>query len=401
MTFFDPPEHVIHILRRLTENGHAAFLVGGCVRDAVMARPVHDWDVTTSAAPVDVALLFPKTVITGEKFGTVTVVVPDGAIEVTTFRVEGEYLDGRRPRNVEFVPNLDEDLGRRDFTMNAMAVSVEGEFIDLFGGIEDIRRRLIRCVGGPNTRFSEDALRMFRALRFSAQLGFEIEKETMSAVYANVDRAKLLSAERVRVEVEKTLMSHKPEIVGDMIKVGLLARYVETSGKVPDGVERIEDLPAETIMRWCALCAILLRGGFIASATDFLQKMRLDGKTAGICARAISMPCITDDRAGVKRLFYKNGVAATRCAAAIQDVLQAGEDRADGRVTALDRAEEIIASGECFSLNKLAVSGSDLIGLGYSPGHELGEKLDMLLEHVLENPRDNTRQTLLNMVSGG
>ena len=179
MTITESPEHIAFILKKLASEGFEAFLVGGCVRDAVMGRPVHDWDLATSATPVDVARLFEKSILTGEKFGTVTVVVQECPVEVTTFRTEGEYLDGRRPESVEFVSSLEEDLSRRDFTINAMAESVEGELIDPFGGIKDIELGVIRCVGGPNTRFSEDALRMFRALRFSAEFGFEIESDTL------------------------------------------------------------------------------------------------------------------------------------------------------------------------------------------------------------------------------
>jgi len=169
-----------------------------------MDRPVHDWDLATSATPVDVARLFPKTVQTGEKFGTVTIVLPEGTVEATTFRTEGEYNNGRRPEKVEFISNIAEDLSRRDFTMNAMAQSVDGELIDPFGGLKDIKNGIIRCVGGPNTRFSEDALRMFRAYRFSAQFGFTIETETLHAIYANTGSAERISAERIRIELEKT-----------------------------------------------------------------------------------------------------------------------------------------------------------------------------------------------------
>jgi len=461
MININPPEHVSDILNNLTDNGHLAFLVGGCVRDAIMGRHVHDWDVATSAAPVDVAVIFPKTVSTGEKFGTVTVLAAGDTVEVTTFRVEGEYHDNRRPESVEFVAYLDQDLSRRDFTMNAMAVSVTRSLIDPYDGIEDIKNRLVRCVGDPEKRFSEDALRMFRAFRFSAVLGFKIEEETLRAIYSNADKAKLISAERMRIELEKTLMSQSPEIAGEMIKAGLLARYIAASGYSPDRLEKIEKLPVEPIMRWCVFCAILLENHLINSAMEFLHSMHMDGKTAKICTRALSIPKFPDDRTEIKRLLQQQGVEATRCAAAIQDVKQeaseavrrflrlkqgdmkqgdgsrasceaveqgdgscASAEQGDGScasvatmmkqgdapsipdeteegppcLTALARVSEIIASGECFSLNKLAVSGSDLIALGHLPGMELGKTLDMLLDHVLEYPEDNKREALLKMV---
>ena len=379
----------MEVLRHLEDNGYQAYLVGGCVRDAVMGRPVNDWDVATSATPVDVARLFPKTFLTGEKFGTVTVLTPEDQVEVTTFRTEGAYRDGRRPENVEFVSNLDEDLSRRDFTINAMAVSPKGELVDPFGGIGDIESRVVRCVGGPNTRFGEDSLRMFRAFRFSAQLGFGIERETLQAIYANADRAKLISAERVRVELEKALMSHRPEMAGEMVKIGLLSRYLDKIGKNPGKLKRIALLPVEPAIRWCAFCAVLLEEGFIASAAEFLWEMRLDGKTTRTCSHALSITVFPKDNIGIKILFALYGVDVVRCAAGAHDTLAGG--------SALKRAGELIASGECFSLNRLAVSGSDLIAIGHPPGRELGISLERLLSHVIENPGDNARDVLLGM----
>lgn len=396
MTNINPPQHVEYILRHLTENGHPAFLVGGCVRDALMGRHVHDWDVATSAAPVDVAVLFARTILTGEKFGTVTVVTEGDAVEVTTFRVEGEYRDSRRPESVIFVANLDEDLSRRDFTMNAMAISVAKRLVDPFGGIRDIKNRVIRCVGAPKARFAEDALRMFRAFRFRAQLGFTIEKKTLDAINANAQGAKLISAERVRVELEKTLMSQRPEIAGEMIKAGLLARYAEAPGYAPKGLERIEQLPVEPIIRWCAFCAVLQEQGFIASAMEFLHSMRLDGKTAKTCVRALSIASIPEDRKGIKRLFIEHGIEATRCAAAAHDIMSK-QSEAEEPSPCFTRINEVIASGECFSLNRLAISGSDLIGMGYQPGQELGDMLNKLLNHVIDHPEDNVPRVLIDI----
>jgi len=425
MTYFSPPEDVEHILSRLTENGRAAYLVGGCVRDAVMGRDVHDWDVATSAAPQDVAMMFPKTVLTGERFGTVTVIADGAPVEVTSFRVEGEYKDGRRPDSVEFVDNLDKDLGRRDFTINAMAMSAARDLIDPYGGIRDIKNRLIRCVGDPDARFSEDALRMFRAFRFRAVLGFGIEKGTLRAIWANAGKASLISAERVRAELEKTLMSEKPETVGEMIGAGLLARYITMTRNGLEGLWTIKRLPPEPAMRWCALCAFLLEAGHISSATEFLQNMRLDAKTVRTCKRALSIsqgtslrpgqpPGFPGDSTEIKRLLLENGEDATRCAAAVHDILSTkqGAGSCPGYrpapaaspahsppacFPALARTDEIIASGECYSMDKLAVSGRDLIELGYAPGHELGAMLGKLLLHVTGCPGDNERGTLLKL----
>ena len=388
-----PPEHIASILEKITSEGFDAFLVGGCVRDTVMGRAIHDWDLATSAAPVDVARLFSKTILTGEKFGTVSIVLPDCTVEVTTFRTEGEYQDGRRPKNVEFVTSLEDDLSRRDFTINAMAVSIEGKLIDPYGGIKDIQAGIIRCVGGPNTRFSEDALRMFRALRLAAELGFEIEPDTLQAIYANAGMAARISTERIRIEMEKTLMSKRPEITGEMIMVGLLERYMIISGKRPDGLEKIAELPFDAKLRWCAFVALLSERRYISSAADLLNDLHLDSKTVKTCLRALTIENFPDDRTGIKRLLSNYDIDAVRCSASASDIIKGG--------CALSSTDEIIASGECIEMRDLALSGSDLIELGYPPGRELGDTLKKLLEYVLENPECNERDTLLGLVETG
>jgi len=418
MRIIDPPGHIKSVLRQLTDYGYSAYLVGGCVRDSVMGRSVRDWDIAASATPEEIARVFPKTFLTGEKYGTVTVLTAGDAVEVTTFRADGEYHDGRRPESVEFVGSLDQDLSRRDFTVNAMAVSQTGQMIDPFGGLADIEGHVIRCVGEPDLRFGEDALRMFRAYRFSAQLGFVIEPETMRAICGNAERAKAVSAERVRVEVEKTLMSQEPEAVGQMIEAGLLDRYLtarQGDAKQGDGssacqaeesppclalpscldLRRLALLPEEPVFRWCALCALLLEAHYITSASEFLRGLRLDAKTVKICSSALSIPGFPEDRTEIKRLLSKHGEEAVRCAAAV--VVQ--EDKQGTSCPVSSRVEEIIESGECFTLSKLTITGSDLIAHGYSPGQELGTTLSKLLGHVIEHPEDNTREILLKIAN--
>jgi len=398
MTGFKLPGHIESILHHLTENGHAAYVVGGCVRDSVIGRPVHDWDVATSASPEKVAGLFRKTVLTGEKFGTVTVIVPEGTVEVTTFRVEGAYNDGRRPGSVEFVSSIEEDLSRRDFTINAMALSVSGQLCDPYGGLADIESRVLRCVGEADVRFQEDALRMFRAYRFSAELGFAIEPETKRSICSNAEMAKRISGERIRDELERTLLSNKTEIVCGMIASGLLDRYITQSGKIRHDPGRIALLPEEAVLRWCAFCAMLMDGGVISSAGRFLRDLRLDGKTIKTCSAAVSIQSFPDDRAGIKRLLAKYGTDAVRCAAASLDTLcDISSLETGGRL--LEKVGEIVCSGECFSLESLSVSGSDIVSLGFSPGREIGVMLDKLLDHVIGFPEDNTREVLVKMAA--
>jgi len=388
-----PPAYIAFILNKLVSEGHDSYIVGGSVRDAVMKRPIHDWDLATSAKPVEVASIFSETVLTGEKFGTVSVILPECSVEITTFRTESEYNDSRHPDEVEFISNLNEDLSRRDFTINAMAESIEGELFDPFDGVEDIKKGIIRCVGGPNTRFSEDALRMFRALRFSAQLGFTIETETLQAIYANTGLVHKLSNERIRIELEKTLMSQKPEVAGDMIMIGLLNKFIPVSGKAPSNLERLSILPAEPMLRWCAFCAILLRQDFISTATELLHSMHLDGKTIKTCLRALAITSFPNDTASIKQLLSKNDTEVVRCAAAVNDVFNETSDE-----LSLNRVEKIISSGECFSLGELGVTGRDLLEIGHPPGRELGEMLNKLLDHVIENPKNNNREVLLKLM---
>lgn len=252
MSAWTLPAGVARCLDTLRRAGHAAHPVGGCVRDLLLGRIPGDFDVCTSARPEQTMALFDRTVPTGLKHGTITVLTEDGPVEVTTFRREEGYADGRHPVGVSFDVGLTEDLARRDFTINAMALGPEGEVIDPFGGRADLAAGVIRCVGDPDTRFAEDALRMFRALRFAAQLGFAIEKNTLAAIGRNAGRAALMSGERIKIELEKTLLSPRPEWAGEAIRLGLLAHlYPEKT--CPD-LRELRKLPAEVIPRWRGFC---------------------------------------------------------------------------------------------------------------------------------------------------
>lgn len=264
------PTEVQALCAALGGAGYQAFPVGGCVRDLLLGRTPGDWDVCTSAPPEAVMSLFPHTVPTGVKHGTVTVLTGALAVEVTTFRREGGYADGRHPAAVTFDAGLLEDLSRRDFTVNAMALPERGEVIDPFGGREDLERKLIRCVGEAEKRFSEDALRMLRGVRFAAQLGFELEENTRRAMADNAHRCAGLSGERVRVELEKTLLSPRPELAGEMVDLGLLDHLW-------DGWEKGTDLSAlrgaepTAKGRWRAFCTLT---GFPISALPVERKLR-------------------------------------------------------------------------------------------------------------------------------
>ena len=382
------PPHIASILRLLENNGYAAYLVGGCVRDVYMNRTPHDWDIATSAQTDAVSSLFEKTVMTGENYGTVTVITHGGKAEVTTFRADGSYRDGRHPENVEYVSSIITDLGRRDFTCNAMAVSMTGTLTDPFNGLTDIKNRVLRCVGSPDVRFSEDSLRMLRAFRFSAELGFEIEPDTAAAILRQADRVSLISAERIRDELGKTLLSPRPEIVTDMIDTGLIDAFVFHAQTL--NLTHLSSLCVDATLRWCAFCVALTEAGAISDAGTFLKKLRLDNKTVKTCSvvTEISGSGFPVDRAEIKRLLSKNNILTVRCAAAICDAQCGG--------ALLKTVDEIVDSGECFSIDSLAVRGGDLLEQGHKQGKAIGETLNQLLEHVIDNPPDNSRELLLS-----
>lgn len=248
------PGPVAELCRALRAGGHPAYPVGGCVRDLLLGRLPGDWDVTTAALPETVMGFFERTVPTGIQHGTVTVLVENMSIEVTTFRREGGYADGRHPDGVTFDVGLAEDLARRDFTINAMALDERGEIIDPFGGREDLKAGLVRCVGDPNRRFAEDALRMLRAVRFAAQLGFTIEGKTAAAIGENAHRCAKLSGERIKAELEKILLSPRPELAGELVGLGLLS-HLFSDWIVGGDLSRLRELPPTQVARWRWFCA--------------------------------------------------------------------------------------------------------------------------------------------------
>lgn len=222
----DLPGDVRQIIERLERRGHEAYAVGGCVRDTILSRIPGDWDITTSAKPEQVKEIFPKTIDTGIQHGTVTVMMRHVGYEVTTYRIDGEYADNRHPDQVEFTNSLSLDLERRDFTINAMAYNDEDGLVDYYEGLEDLNRGIIRCVGNPQQRFEEDALRMLRAVRFSGQLGFRIEEQTRQAILQSANDLRHVSAERIRVEIMKLLVSGDPGQIREACATGMTAVFL-------------------------------------------------------------------------------------------------------------------------------------------------------------------------------
>ena len=390
MIQINPPKYVRQIHFGLQARGHLAYLVGGCVRDVIMDMTPQDWDICTSALPEEVMELFPGSKPTGLKHGTVTVTVGSRSAEVTTFRTEGDYRDHRRPDSVTFVSDLITDLGRRDFTINAIALSVDGMISDPYDGVKDIQKRVIRCVGDPKLRFTEDALRMFRALRFSARLGFTIEYDTCEAINDCAPLAAELAPERVRDETEKILLTSRPETIGAAISFGLMKRYISGTGWKSPNFADIAAMPRKALSRWVAFAIMLRKYGYIPSAHDFLAELRLDGRTIRCCADAEQMLSaeLPEDTLGWKKLLNRYGVDSVSCAVQASTV-----------ILGVDREKElkaVLKSGECFSLKHLAVTGDDLLSLGLK-GPDLGEMLKFLLEYVMEYPDNNKREILLEL----
>lgn len=356
------------ILQTLERAGFEARYVGGCVRDTLLGRPVHDWDIASQALPEDVLRLFPRCVPTGLQHGTVTVLLDGTSAEVTTYRLDGAYHDSRHPDGVRFVRSLADDLARRDFTINAMAMDLSGTITDLFGGREDLARGVIRCVGDAETRFREDALRMLRARRFAAQLGFALEAGTEAAIGRCAGLCAALSRERVREEAEKTLLSDRPALFGRMLEEGLLAACLAPQRA---DFSALSGLPRTPEARWT--------GAKLACPALQPEAFRLPAR---LC-RLVTLTAATWQEGrtelGWKRLIAAHGWEIAR--------LQADMQRTDA-------VRQIESRGDCVTLRQLAVTGADLPQLC---GREVGRMLQLLLAYVLENPAENQKTRLLTL----
>lgn len=368
---------------RLKSAGFSAFAVGGCVRDTLLGRKPHDWDVTTSAGTDDVTALFENAVPTGVRYGTVTVVMDGAAVEVTTFRRDGEYRDARKPESVEFVSDLGEDLSRRDFTVNAMAMDETGAITDLFGGREDLKNRVIRCVGDPERRFSEDALRMLRAVRFSAQLDFALAPETLAALRRLAPLCERLSAQRVLSELQKTLASPDPSRVWDMIEYGLLERFF-TGRAAALPLDRLRDVPAE--LRLPALAVMTSKAGYSAGAGELMRSLQTTAACAACAERAEKVygdlaPAPDERRIRLALCENKPEAVAAACAA----------------LGAYPLAEREIAAKRYVRPRDLRVSGRDAASLGLE-GSEISRALLRLARAATLGETENDREKLLKML---
>ena len=381
------PASVDLILKTLENAGHSAYTVGGCVRDILRGVTPDDYDITTSALPDEVITLFGDDAIpTGLKHGTVTVKSNGMKCEVTTYRAEGNYSDHRRPDEVCFVTDVKDDLSRRDFTMNAIALSRHGEYIDPFNGIEDIKNKIIRCVGDAETRFNEDTVRMFRALRFSATLNFTIDKATLSAIINCAPLAKFIAVERITVELQKALLGQNMLPLEHMFAYGLADSYISKTCE-PD-FSKLTAIPRDITMRLCAMCWILEKTGSI-NTSEFLQRLRCSNETVKLCSLGVvGAKAHPASRLEWKQLIAQTGFPAARCAAAA--LITEGNSY-------FDLIDEIQNSGDCCSLSTLAINGNDITALGVS-GQNVGIELKRALEYVIEHPDRNSKSELINFI---
>ncbi len=379
------------IIAVLEAHGYEAYAVGGCVRDSLLGRIPNDWDVTTSARPEEVKKLFKKTVDTGIKHGTVTVMFKKTGYEVTTYRIDGCYTDNRHPESVIFTDLLYEDLRRRDFTINAMAYSNERGLQDLFGGQKDLKDGVVRAVGVPMERFEEDALRILRCVRFASQLNFTIDKDTLFAAKALSGNLKDISKERIREELVKILVSGHPEYVGLLHEIGV-APFIEPSfeNRKESALKLLLSVPDDEVFRLSA---------FMYGAEDpdkAMRDLKFDNRTRKEVVSMVRFANerLSAERSGIRRLMRVYGKEDFDRLLVFNGLVNEKDVQEERK-----EAQGIIERGECVNLSELAVTGEDLKANGVPAGKEMGRVLNLLLERVLDDPDFNKKEKLLLHIS--
>lgn len=436
-----PPKDIVDLARRLEAAGYRAYLVGGAVRDSLLGLPSNDFDVATDAAPETVASLFRRVIPTGIRHGTVTVLMPVHSVEVTTFRTEHGYSDGRRPDRVEYAARIDDDLARRDFTVNSMAWDLLGRtLVDPFGGREDLASRTIKAVGDPMERFGEDGLRILRAIRFACQLDFRIEAETLKAIKPSLGKLESVSAERIRDEFSRIITSGRPSVgLRLMEETGILGMVVPElipgRGMAQKGAHALDVLdhlyacadaaPRNLVLRLAALFHDAGKPESMRVGDDgiptFHRHEEISGRIAETVLRRLRYPNDAVERvihlvrqhmfnyedrwtdSAVRRFIARAGLDS------LEDILALR--RADSFATAghvpdpgaLDdfsaRIRDVVAKGEALGIGDLAVTGEDLASIGVPRGPRMGWILRQLLETVLDDPGQNEKSQLLGIAS--
>ncbi|SFE47875.1 tRNA nucleotidyltransferase (CCA-adding enzyme) [Peptostreptococcus sp. D1] len=407
-----------YIIDTLYDNGFEAFIVGGCVRDSLMGKMPKDWDIATNALPTDVQSIFDKTIPTGIKHGTVTVVHDDINYEVTTYRVDGEYLDMRRPREVTFSKNIIEDLSRRDFTINAMAYNDRVGLVDEFGGVHDISKKTIKCVGNPNKRFNEDALRIIRAVRFSSKLGFNIDEETLNSMKNNSNNIKQISFERINCEIEEIICSDVSFLnvfnalgISDYIFGSdrmVFENYNFNKLAIGDGFYELE---YEMALKRAMLYERVKENQVLNSMKRLKYSKKDILSTVGIhkvlnekyhAIDNLSSSVLNDEKNLLKdekkllKIELKNILRNTsNIKLAKFAIYSKFMKKKSNPCVCFSVFDDIIEKGECFSISQLDINGKLLIENGFKNGITIGIVLNRLLDYVIENPEFNSRDKLV------
>lgn len=430
------PENVHKIISTLQAHGYEAYAVGGCVRDSILGRTPEDWDITTSAMPEETKALFNKTFDTGIEHGTVTVLLDREGFEVTTYRIDGKYEDSRHPSEVTFTRNLRDDLLRRDFTINAMAYNDKDGLVDIFGGLEDLKQKNIRCVGNARARFSEDALRILRGVRFAAQLGFQIGDSTRQGMRELAPTLQNISAERIQVELIKMITSDRPELLRDAYELGITKIFLPefdflmtTTQETPHHMYTVgehtlhamKNVRTDKVLRLTMLLHDMGKPALKTMDENGVAHFKKHAAESEIISKKIlkRLKFDNDTLNKVSKLVFYHDYRMPATAKNVRRAMNIiGEDlfpyymevrRADvlaqsmyqreEKLKNLDEIEqlyeEITAAGQCVSLKDLAVTGRDLIAAGIAPGKEIGNKLNELLNLVIEDPSQNTKENLL------
>ncbi len=436
---FNIPQAVSKAISILENNNYEAYIVGGCVRDILMGKEPHDYDICTQALPEQTIQVFSgyKVIETGLKHGTVTVLIDGYSLEITTFRTDGEYSDNRHPTCVEFVSDIKDALSRRDFTINAMAYSQKSGLVDFYGGQADIEAGIIRCVGDPDTRFKEDALRIMRALRFSSQLYFNIEKSTSESILKNRELLKNISAERIASELNKLLIGDKVfdvltqyrDVIAVFIPEFIPCFDMEQYTKhhcytVYDHIiKSVEHVPKDKVLRLTMLLHDIAKpqcfykdsngGGHFKGhqlpgadkAREILHRLKYDNDTIH---EVVMLVKEHDNRypaeeKSVKRFMSKYGYdffikqLKVRRADTLAQSMYMREQKLAQLDKTLEIGKKIIEDNKCFKLSDLAVNGKDLISIGIENGREIGRILDVLLDLVISEKAENNKIDLLKI----
>ena len=432
------PKEVKNIINTIIEAGYEAYAVGGSIRDCLIGRKPGDYDITTSAMPSDIKRLFRRTIDTGIEHGTVTVMIGDTGYEITTYRIDGKYEDSRHPKEVVFTRSLTEDLRRRDFTINAMAYNDEAGLVDPFNGQADLKDHIIRCVGDPMERLSEDALRIMRAVRFSAQLDYEIDEETKKAIYALAPNLKNISEERIEVELVKLVTSDHPEKLKDAYEMGITHVFMPEFDVVMKCEQNnphhflsvgehtllsMQNVENDKYLRLGMLfhdfgkpeCKTTDEEGInhfhghpLVSkkmAQNILRRLKFDNQTIQVVSKLVEYHDLDIDptRKGVRHAINKVGEDIFPMVLKVKraDLMAQSDYMREEKIGKLDKIEEVYEEvkklNECVSLKTLAVNGGDLIKEGFPSSPVLGKELQKLLLMVIDDPSLNQRETLLEL----